>query len=117
MKRFFCCGAKLLPIAVRVTQFVCVNRVLSERPRRVSLCPGEAKPPCALLWEDPGTTFWPGQILCLIRADSIFSGPARELLMSYIMVAVFPCPVPRLSPIGLVESVNFFGAPRVEVLF
>lgn len=33
------------------------------------------------------------------------------------MAAVFPCSAPLLSAIGLVESVNFFGAQRVEVLF
>lgn len=116
-KRFFCRGAKPRTTAACVTQLARVARVPSDRPRRVSLCPGEAEPPCVLLWEDPGTTFWPGRILCLIRADSIFSGPAREPLMNYIMAAVFPCSAPSLSPMGLVESVNFFGARRVAVLF
>lgn len=33
------------------------------------------------------------------------------------MAAVFPCSAPLLSAKGLVESVNFFGAQRVEILF
>ena len=38
---------------------------------RVSVSPGEASSPGSSLWEVPGPTSWPGQILPLMRADPI----------------------------------------------
>ena len=84
----------------------------------MSVSPGEAAPlRGSSLWEEPGPTSWPHQIPPLIRADPIFPPACPRAIDEHIMAAVFPRSAPLLSAIGLVESVNFFGAQRVAVLF
>ena len=116
MKRFFCDGAK---------------NTQNQDPGPPSVCgpcpPGRLRPVCLWAQVKPRRqALLSGRCLGRPLGLARFSLSLEQILFlpacpqsidECIMAAVFPGSAPLLSAIGLVESVDFFGAQRLEVLF
>ena len=116
MKRFFCDGAKNMQ-----------NRDPGPPSMHWPCPPGRLRPVCLWAQVKPrrqallsGRCL--GRPLGLARfslslEQILFLPACPQAIDEHIMAAVFPGSAPLLSAIGLVESVDFFGAQRLEVLF